>query len=315
MSKPLLFLLSSTFLLTACDPVEQQTITAEEMMKMIEGPEISTMDKTMLDIARQAEAKGEYQKASSTYKQLIDKNPDDVPIALAYANALRKSGEGRKAIQIFDNILRKEPQNLDALEGKGLTQLSLADTDAAGKTLTRVMQSAPNRWQTLNGIGIIFTTKSMLQEAQQYFDAALVQKPGYAAILNNKGLVYALSGDYNLALQALFAAGEVAETDKHKTQADMNAALVYAIAGDINKAENMAARHLEGPILQNNLGLYALLSKDEQLARTHLHMALSESKVFYEKAWNNLSMLDTPSQRNRNSSSNTLPTPPEAEIR
>jgi Flp pilus assembly protein TadD len=277
--------------LTACQNqgIDGQTGTdATKLLESMKGPEITGVDATMLKIAKNAEEQGDYRAAAQTYQQIMDKNPKNATLAISYAEALRRSGKADSALEIFNKVLAEHPDNQDAIEGKGLSELSLASLDAASVTLTKLNEINPNRWRTLNAIGILFATKNLYDESQQYFNAALEKNPNHPAILNNKGLVQALDRDFASALNSLLSAGKAAKTPQHLLRADLNAALVYAVAGDLNSAETMASKHLEGPALQNNLGLYALLAKDKDLARAHLNMALSESKMFYEKAWNNL---------------------------
>ena len=287
-----LLLLTSCTLLTACGSINDAHVSIDDVMEEMDGPKVEGVNRTMLRIAQDAEQQGNFSHAAQTYQQLLDKEPDNTGYAIRFAENLRKSGEAAKALSVFHSVLNKKPNHMDALEGKGLALLSLADTEAAGKVLTTVMEQSPNRWRTLNAVGILFATKGLFDEAQQYFTEALKHQPRHAAVLNNKGLVLALDEQYSRALESLFAASKHAKLPIQQVQADLNAALIYAIAGDLKQAEKMAGRHLKEATLQNNLGLYALLSKDKQLAKTHLHMALSESKVFYEKAWNNLERLD-----------------------
>lgn len=293
MRKSLLLFTSLSLLLTACDSINDQDTTPDEVFEMMEGPDVQGINNTIIRLAENAEKQGNYAQAAQNYQQLVDNDNTNTSYAIRYGENLRKSGQPEKALIVFESLLRQSPNNVDALEGKGLALLSMGETDKAGVTLNQVMQLAPNRWRTLNAIGVLFTSKAMYPEAQQYFDTALQNQMNHPAILNNKGLTLAIEGQYVQALETLFAARSFARLPIQQTQADLNAALVYAIAGDTEQAGKMAAQHLQGAALQNNLGLYALLAEDKKLAKTHLHMALSDSKTFYEKAWNNLELIDS----------------------
>lgn len=297
MQRSIAAFLCATSMLAGCQQMSS-TVDQQELLNQMEGPEVSGVDDTLLKRAEAAESQGDFRATAQTYQQLLDKDPKNIALAIRFGEALRRSGNAQTALEIFNRILKDAPENLDAMESKGLTELSLADMDAASKTLTKVMEFSPNRWRTLNGIGILFATKGLYEESLQYFNSALEQRPNHPAIINNKGLVQALNRDFYASIANLLQASEVAKSPLHKVRADLNAALVYAIAGDLDNSEAMASKHLEGAALQNNLGLYALLAKNDDLARTHLHMALSESKVFYEKAWNNLNNMTQGSHAN-----------------
>jgi hypothetical protein len=73
----------------------------------------------------------------------------------------------------------------------------------------------------------------------------------------------------------------------------LNLALVYASAGKLPEARKIAEAYLSGPSLNNNLGLYAHLAKDDNLAKSYLNMALTESKTYYGKAWDNLEAINS----------------------
>ena len=281
-------------LLAGCGSINDQGVTAEDILAQQATPTVPGVSATLLRIAGEAERQGNFAQAASTYQQLLDQQPGELNHAVRLGENLRKSGQLARALSVFHSVLTRNPDNIDALEGKGLTLLSLADTEAAGEILTTVHDLAPNRWRTLNAIGVLFASKGLFAESQLYFDEALKLEPSHPAILNNKGLALALGRQYGAALETLFTASNYARRPVQRTQADLNAALVYAIAGDLEQAKAMASRHLEGAGLHNNLGLYALIADNDALAKTHLHMALSESKSFYAKAWNNLNLVEAP---------------------
>jgi hypothetical protein len=76
---------------------------------------------------------------------------------------------------------------------------------------------------------------------------------------------------------------------------DLNLSLVYAVAGKQDEARAVAERYFSGPTLSNNLGLYAHLANDDEMAKAYLNMALTDSKTFYERAWDNLQTINSSS--------------------
>ncbi len=74
--------------------------------------------------------------------------------------------------------------------------------------------------------------------------------------------------------------------------------MVYGLSGDMVKARELAGKYLDGPALENNLGFYAHLAKDDALAKTYLNMALSDSATYYQRAWTNLDMITGEHQEN-----------------
>ena len=194
-----------------------------------------------------------------------------------------------QALQIYDELIKQDAGNLAAKEGKGLALMGKGDFDTPGTILGEVVKADPTRWKSLNALGILFTTRNMQPEAQQYFQAALKYNPGSSSVINNMGLSQAMERKYDAAIATLTqAAGLAGSGTPQRQRIDLNLALVYASAGKLDDARAMAEKYYSGAALNNNLGLYAHLAKDDQMARAYLNMALTESKTFYERAWNNL---------------------------
>ncbi|MCH8323455.1 MAG: glycine--tRNA ligase subunit beta [Proteobacteria bacterium] len=69
---------------------------------------------------------------------------------------------------------------------------------------------------------------------------------------------------------------------------ELNLSLIYGITGQMNQAESILRKYFDEPIVYNNLGIYAHLGDDNDLAHTYLNKALTSSPGIYESAWNNL---------------------------
>ena len=277
--------------LSACDARPQSEMTGRSLLEMFseDGPQVSTVSDSLLGSARQAEEAKDYMRALQFYKQLSDKQPNNLDYLLGVAENQRRSNQLDDAIKSYDQILRRNPHAINALEGKGLSLISKTEFPAASQMLERVMMSDGTRWRTLNGVGLLFVAKGMPREALSYFNSALQRQPEHPSILNNIGLTLALQQDYSRAAQALIrASGKTKSKSEERIRVDLNLALVLGLAGDVKQAEQVAGRHLSDSALQNNLGFYAYLADNEGLAKAYLNSALSGSPTFYEKAWENL---------------------------
>jgi Flp pilus assembly protein TadD len=278
-------------LLQACDARPLSQLEKQSILDQFasDGPEVSGVSDALLSTAKQAEKVGDYARASQFYKQLVDKEPQNTMYLIGYAENLRKLEKLDAALQAYEQILQLQPNHLNALEGKGLTLVSKTEFAQASPPLERVIQLAPTRWKALNGVGILFIAKGMTKEALAYFDAALAQKPDHPSVLNNVGLTLAMMEDYPRAFQALNRASSYVKAKSLQRQRiDLNLALVLGISGDIERAERVASKHLSDAALQNNLGFYAQLAGNSELAKAYLNSALAGSPTFYEKAWENL---------------------------
>jgi Flp pilus assembly protein TadD len=281
------------FILAACNG-GAGPIDGQKFLSGLSGPKVPSVQDTLVETAKNAEKMGDYAQATALYQQLLEKSPDNTEIALMLADALRKKGDYTRAIAIYDSLLKQDDKLIAAKEGKALALMATGDFETPTKLFEEVMAADSKRWKTLNGLGILFTTRGMHVEAQQYFDEALKHNPSSASIMNNMGLSQALDKQYESAITSLTEAASLTDRDSpERKRIEMNTALVYAIMDKFDEARAIAERYYSGHELNNNLGLYAHLGNNDQMAKAYLNMALTNSKVFYEKAWNNLQAIGT----------------------
>ncbi|MFZ4124530.1 MAG: tetratricopeptide repeat protein [Rickettsiales bacterium] len=284
-------------LLTACEKgsIAEQWANPDKTFSKLGQPDVPTVQSTLEKQAETAIQKGDFARASAFYEQMIDSKAPPAKDKLRYrammGDMLRRTGQYEKALKAFDTVLKADANNIDALEGKGLSEMALGRSADAGRTLSKVLDKDGKRWRTLNALGILFVTKNMIPEAVEYFTEGLRVSADNPAILNNVGLARAIDRNYPRAIETLQQAAKMSANDERKKQIELNLALVYGISGDLDSARAMAEKHLTGATLDNNLGLYAHLAKNDELAKTYLNMALSNSPTYYERAWNNLDII------------------------
>lgn len=291
----LALILASATLLSACNATTKQWLEPDKEFKEFAQPDVPTMQTTMEEAATKAVKDGDYAKASQIYGQLLDRKnlskEDGETYKIALADINRRLGKFDTAIEQYDNVLDTNSSNLDALEGKGLALMSQGQIAEAGQVFKTVLAQDAKRWRTLNALGILFTTKNMIPEAMAYYSEAMKMSADNPAILNNVGLTQAINHNFPRAIQAMQQAVRVAPNDARRKQIDLNLALIYGISGDMDKARSIAEKHLKGPALDNNLGLYAHLANNQELSKAYLNQALSDSTTYYERAWKNLDII------------------------
>ncbi len=256
------------------------------------GPDVDGVESTLLKGAKAMDEQGEYTKSTAIYQQLVSINNKNISYMLAYASGLRRTGKLEAALDAYEQVLKKEPDNLDAQEGKALVKLGLGDYEEAGNLLTKVYEKDKTRWRTINGLAILLVQRNMNADAIAYFKEAAKQGKDNIAVLNNLGLTYAINNQYHDATETLQKAVDAAEPKSAlRRNVELNLALVLGINGDMDLAETILTRNLPPAGVDNNLGLYAYLSNDESLAKSYLNTALSKSPYHYERAWENLATI------------------------
>lgn len=265
---------------------DQRRQDIEEIAAEIESPSV---ERSLLESAKDAENSGNFGKAEQFYKQLIDRNPNKFEYKFHHAEISRKAGKCDAAISRYDSLLQAQPNNIDVMEGKGLCLLATGKNSKASEVFSKILAAEPNRWKSLNAAGLIFATDKKFNEANQYFDAAVAASNNEPAVLNNQALTKALMGNFKDASKILDkAASESKAGSPQRRSIDLNRALIYGISGNLDSAEKAARPHLTEAQLFNNMGVYAELAKDKELAKTYLNKAMQETPVYYDRAWENL---------------------------
>ena len=289
-----LFSLVLIGLLAACsdgDPSLSPGSQAEmrAALDKLDGPDVTGVDKTMLQNAETAEAEGNFARAAGYYQQMHDRTPEKREWEMALANAQRRADTCNDALAHYEALAKKDPKDVDALEGKALCLMNIGESKEASVAFTEVLAQDPNRWRSLNAVGVLFAGKNKIPEAIAYFEKAAQVDSGQIAVTNNLGLAYLLDKRYDQAIDTFLRAQKrLPSKSKDKPRVDMNLALAYALSGDMENAQKYASPHVSEAGLYNNLGFFAKLAKDERLARDYLNMALSKSPTYYRRAWENL---------------------------
>lgn len=292
--KKLIFIgliVSLSSLLPACNlnSIGGQQKRLEEIEKVANQIDTPTIERSNLEAAQAAEKSGNLMRAEYYYGQLLEAKPDNVKYIFAYSEISRKAGKCDSALKGYEKILAIQPNDIDALEGKGLCLLGQSKNQQAADIFTRILAADPTRWKSLNAAGLIFASDKKFNEATQYFNAASEHSDKNPAVLNNQGLAKALTGNFKDGIKILEEALIKADDNSaQKRNVALNLALVYGISGNMDLAEKTARPFLTEPQLYNNMGVYAELAKDKELSKTYLNKALQGTQVYYERAWENL---------------------------
>lgn len=306
-----LMLMTTALALSACKDMQTDawlngSKDPKEALDKMTPMDVNGVNATLEQQAKDAMERGDIRRAGQFYEQLLGSekltNEEKLRYRLGLAECMRRSGENDRALGAFDTLLKDNPGNLDVMEGRGLTLMALGKSTDAGQQFADIMEKDKKRWRTLNALGILFVTKNMIPEAMAYYTEALKQSPDNPSILNNVGLSQAVDKNYPRAIAALEQASRVSKGSEKRRQVELNLAMVYGASGDLDTAKELAEKYLQGPALDNNMGLYAHLAKNDALAKTYLNMALSGSTTYYERAWDNLDILDENSSGDSGSS-------------
>jgi len=168
--------------------------------------------------------------------------PDDPEIAIAYARALRATGQTAQAAAVLQQTSIKNPRDKAVLGAWGRALADSGQYNQALNVLSRAHSPEQPDWRILNAQGAVLDQMGNHAEAQRYYDTALKIAPEEPAILSNLGLSYALSKDLARAEITLKRAIASKRAEPRTRQ---NLALVLGLHGKFEESEKMAAGDLK----------------------------------------------------------------------
>lgn len=193
------------------------------------------------------------------WRPSYDKNPQDARAAMSLGHALRMLSQSSQAVAVLQTAAVKNPRNKVLLGEYGR---ALAENGQFQQALD-VFQNAhspdqPN-WRILMAQGAVLDQLERGGEARGYYETALKMQPSDPSLLSNYGLSYALSGDLANAEAVLRRAYAAPQAGMRVRQ---NLALVLALAGKYQEAEQVASRDLSpGQASQNIAYIKGMMSQ------------------------------------------------------
>ena len=181
----------------------------------------------------------------------------DPEIAIKFSESLRKIGSTEEAANVMQKTAARFEGRADVSLEYGKVLVESGRAFEAVRHLETAATAEPANWRALSAYGVALDQIGEHGQARRKYDRALAMTPGrQTAILNNKGLSYALEGNLAMAKTILREAATTAGGDARVRQ---NLALVLAIAGDMNEAERLARSDLPPIVANNTIGVFRQL--------------------------------------------------------
>src|SRR5947209_3595822 len=100
-------ILGVALLLAACEGVPG-TIDGQKMLAGLEGPKVPTMQDSLMEGAANAEKAGDFKRAIQRYQQVLEKHPENKDAILAMAACYRRAGNNDQALALYDGLLNAD---------------------------------------------------------------------------------------------------------------------------------------------------------------------------------------------------------------
>jgi len=160
-------------------------------------------------------------------------------LAAVYAS----KGQSKKALQLADNIVAKDPDRIMAHKVRGDVLLSQNDHQAAEQAYSQAVSrsaGAPHQQaESYNQLARLQAKSKNYQKARELYDQAIDINPYYVEATSNKGVTYQKEGKWDEALASYKNAVSVDNTDAFSQVLARKAAEMVAIQNDIARKERI----------------------------------------------------------------------------
>ena len=195
---------------------------------------------------------------------------EEIRLAFKY----HRSGDLQQAENIYREILKIQPDNVDALHFLGILKYQLGNYDSAIECIEKVLQRNPNDPDAYYNLGLAFKGKGHLDKAIACYQKALQFNPDFANAHYNLGTALQEKGQYD---EAITHYQKALQLDPNLSGVYYNLGIISQDKGQIDEAITYYQKALQlNPNLSdayNNLGL-SLREKGQ----------LDEAITCYEKA-------------------------------
>lgn len=129
--------------------------------------------------------------------------------ALSTAIGLHQKGRLDEAEKIYRSILKKQPEDPDALHFFGVLLHQTGQSDKAIARISHALQINPVYLDACNNLGNIYKETGDMQKAAETYRKVIDMAPNHAGACNNLGVVLRSLGDYEASVRVLLKAAEL----------------------------------------------------------------------------------------------------------
>ena len=166
---------------------ERAMIEIDEVLKIWPEHPFILLRKAELLVKLADDNLDNYKQASSYYDQVLASDPNNVEAIVGKGNIFSEEGEYDKALLAYDQALQLQPRNDGAHLGKGTVYLELEQYNDAIERFDMVLTDNRDNVLVLNKKGEALMKLGKCKEAIAVFETTLQIDPANLIVLTNKG--------------------------------------------------------------------------------------------------------------------------------
>lgn len=205
-------------------------------------------------------AQGDTAAAEAALTRAVVKSPFHQRARRLLGELLRSSGRPQDAVEVYQQMLRIQPDDAETHFAIGSLMLE-TDPNAALPYLEEACRLAPSRVFFLTSLGIAYLKAGRMNEAEATIRRAIALSPDDPGIVNNLGIILVQTGRVGDAIRELDA---LLERHPEFAPARNNLAIALSESGDAVRAEREVRRAIEidPDYLDAHLTLAAILERE-----------------------------------------------------
>lgn len=158
----------------------------------------------LLNLAKQYLSSKDYEKAASTYKQLVEYNPEDNAIFQSYIESLQGLKDYATAEKVLKQRLKSKQAPLTLQLELAKVYRSLGENKKMNKALEALMKDATEQSDKLPDVADRFTREGFLNEAILLYEKGRKAQPELPYLYAEElALIYDQKGDKDKAMESL----------------------------------------------------------------------------------------------------------------
>jgi Flp pilus assembly protein TadD len=206
----------------------------------------------------------EWRGQLDTYAAKYREDQNDPNTAIAYARALRASGQRAQAAAVLQQASIRNTKDMTVLGAYGRALADAGRFDEALEVLRRAHSPDQPDWRILNAQGAVLDQLGRSTEAREYYETALKIVPHEPSVLSNLGLSYALSKDLERAEKTL---RQAAADPRAEPKVKQNLGVVLALRAKYDEAETISKTVLSPDEARSNVAYFREIMNAQKRAK------------------------------------------------
>ena len=239
------------------NPMHRFTITLLSLAFLVSActPEKAADDKerAAMESANNLKNAGNLPEAAKTYEQIARDNPTSVDAEIELAAIDRKLGKSAVAVALMQDAEKRQPDNQKIPPQLGYALIDAGRYEDAIGVFDDIIKRDPNNALAYSGKGVAFDKSGKHLAAQDLYRQALKIAPGSLSIENNLAMSCILGNQLDQAIPILEA---LAEKNPDNKTIRHNLALAYGLKKETKKADALNRKDLPPDQVKENDKFY-----------------------------------------------------------